>query len=72
MADNDPASSPWRQVGLYLGLALTVPAAAVVGFAIGYELDRRAGTSPVFSILFLLLGFAAGLREVLKTVAREN
>ncbi|MGH9467262.1 MAG: AtpZ/AtpI family protein [Terriglobales bacterium] len=61
-----------RQVGLYLGLAFAVPAAAFVGYLIGYEIDLHAHTSPVFTIVFLALGFAAGLIEVLRTVSRAS
>ncbi|MGH9475808.1 MAG: AtpZ/AtpI family protein [Terriglobales bacterium] len=68
----DDSGSAWRQVGTYLGLALAVPAAAVIGFAIGYTIDRHFGSGRIFSIVFLLMGFAAGLREVLRAVSRES
>lgn len=60
-----------RQVASYIGLALTVPAAALVGYGIGYVLDRQFATRPIFTIIFVVLGFAAGLMEVLRTIARD-
>lgn len=60
-----------RQVASYIGLALTVPAAALVGYGIGYVLDRQFTTKPIFTIIFVVLGFAAGLLEVWRTIARD-
>ena len=41
-----------------------------VGLGIGYGLDVVFGTMPLFLVLFVLLGFAAGVRVMLGT-ARE-
>lgn len=41
-----------------------------VGFGIGYGLDVLFGAMPLFLVLFVLLGFAAGVRVMLGT-ARE-
>jgi ATP synthase protein I len=38
--------------------------AVMVGTAIGWGIDRLAGTSPVFLIIFLLMGAAAGFWNV--------
>jgi len=52
----------WRMViELVVGMAL--------GLAIGYGLDLAFGTSPVMLIIFVLLGFAAGIRTMLRTAA---
>jgi ATP synthase protein I len=40
-------------------------AGVVVGAAIGWLLDRWLGTSPWGMIVFLLLGFAAGVLNVM-------
>lgn len=54
------ASQGWRMViELVSGLA--------IGFGIGYGLDSLFGTMPVFLVLFILLGFAAGVRTMLRT-----
>jgi len=42
-------------------------AAVAVGFAIGYGLDRFAGTKPWGMIVFLLLGFCAGVLNVMRS-----
>lgn len=57
------ASQGWRMViELVSGLG--------VGFVFGYGLDVLFGTLPVFLVLLTLLGFAAGVKVMLRT-ARE-
>ena len=41
-------------------------AGVVVGAGLGWFIDRLAGTSPFGLIVFLLLGFAAGILNVLR------
>ena len=53
-------SLAWRMViELVVGMLL--------GLAIGYGLDALLGTRPVFLVAFALLGFAAGVRTMLRT-----
>ncbi|TPW25938.1 AtpZ/AtpI family protein [Pararhizobium mangrovi] len=42
-------------------------AAVAVGFALGYGLDEWAGTKPWGMIVFLLLGFCAGVLNVMRS-----
>ncbi|HET6374517.1 MAG TPA: AtpZ/AtpI family protein [Methylocella sp.] len=55
-------------MGQVLSLAFRVlsefVAAVIVGVAIGWGIDRLAGTTPWFLIVFLLLGAAAGFWNV--------
>jgi ATP synthase protein I len=39
----------------------------LLGLAIGYGLDAIFGTLPVFLVVFALLGFAAGIRTMLRS-----
>ena len=56
------ASLGWRMViELVTGL--------LVGFGMGYGLDRLLGTLPIFLVIFTLLGFAAGVRVMMKSAA---
>jgi ATP synthase protein I len=53
-------SLAWRMViELVVGMLL--------GMAIGYGLDALLGTRPIFLVAFALLGFAAGVRTMLRT-----
>lgn len=57
------ASQGWRMViELVSGLG--------VGFVFGYGLDVLFGTMPVFLVILTMLGFAAGVKVMLRT-ARE-
>ena len=38
-----------------------------IGFGIGYGLDTLFGTMPIFLVLFIFLGFAAGIKVMLST-----
>ena len=38
-----------------------------IGFGIGYGLDRLFGTLPVFLVIFVLFGLAAGIKTMLRS-----
>ena len=50
----------WRMV-------IELVAGLGIGFDIGYGLDALFGTLPLFLVLFILLGFVAGVRTMLRT-----
>ncbi len=50
----------WRMViELVVGLA--------VGFSIGYGLDSFFNTMPLFLVIFIFLGFAAGIKTMMRS-----
>lgn len=51
----------WRMV-------IELVAGIVIGFGIGYGLDKVFDTMPIFLVLFVLLGFAAGVRVMMRSV----
>ncbi len=54
------AELAWRMViELVTGLG--------IGFGIGYGLDTYFGTMPIFLVLFIFLGLAAGINVMLRT-----
>ncbi len=53
-------------VGLELGISV------IIGLLFGYWLDRKIGTEPWMMLLFLVLGFVAGLRGVIRAVKRAD
>jgi ATP synthase protein I len=57
-----------RAVGLGFRIGLELVVAVVVGLGIGWAIDRALGTKPWVMILFLFLGFAAGLVNVFRAV----
>jgi ATP synthase protein I len=54
------AEFAWRMV-------IDLAAGIVIGCGMGYGIDTLAGTMPVFLIVFTLLGFAAGIRIVMRS-----
>ncbi len=63
-ASEPPAS---RGYGMALRLGADFVAGVVVGAALGWGFDRLFGTSPWGLMVFLLLGFAAGILSLLRT-----
>ena len=60
----------WRQVGRYSTLAFLFPSCVVVGYVIGYFLDKAFGTHYLY-LVFLLIGIAAGFIELLREVKKD-
>lgn len=61
------ASARWdamREAGAIGTVGLSFVLALVIGVVIGYWLDKWTGWSPYMTITFLLLGLAAGIRNV--------
>ena len=81
MSDSDPDRHPLKnaaptrfevmrtfgQVGT-LGLSFVI--ALAIGVGLGTWLDRLTGWKPVFFIVFFILGFAAGVLNVYRTISR--
>ena len=44
----------------------------VVGLLIGRYLDKRFDTNPIFTIVFLIFGFVASVREVASVLKKAN
>ena len=53
-------------IGMRIGIELL--AAVLVGGAIGIFVDRWLKTSPIFLLAFVVLGFAAGVMDVLRVL----
>lgn len=60
-----------RQAAAYLNLAFMMPVCTLIGYVIGYLLDKAFGTHFLW-IVFLLFGIAAGFIEVFRVVARDT
>ena len=58
----EAAQQGWRMV-------IELVAGIVIGFVIGYGLDLILGTLPIMLVIWTLLGFAAGVRTMMRTAA---
>ncbi len=55
----------WRMV-------IELVSGLLIGLSIGYGLDWLFGTMPIFLVIFVLVGFVAGIRVMLRTAAEMN
>jgi F0F1-type ATP synthase assembly protein I len=67
----DRKSNPWAQIARYSQLAIAMPTATVVGWAIGVGLDHWLHTTWLY-IPGLLIGILAGFVELIRTVMRDS
>jgi ATP synthase protein I len=57
----------YSQANLAWRMVIELVAGLGIGFGIGYGLDSWFGTMPLFLMLFILAGFAAGVRTMLRS-----
>jgi ATP synthase protein I len=53
-----------RELAYYSSLGLSVALSIFIGLFAGVYLDRRFDTTPWLTIIFLVLGIAAGFRNI--------
>jgi F0F1-type ATP synthase assembly protein I len=58
-------------VGEYTSLAFMLPAATLIGYVVGYVLDRAFHTHFLY-IVFLILGAAGGLLQLIRQFLRDT
>jgi len=58
-------------VGEYTSLAFLLPVCTLVGYVIGYLLDRALGTHWLY-IPFLILGIVSGLVQLIRALLRDT
>jgi ATP synthase protein I len=57
----------YSQANLAWRMVIELVAGLAIGFGIGYGLDTLMGTMPLFLLLFIGFGFAAGIKTMLKS-----
>jgi len=57
---------------LAMELPFTIVGAALLGGALGYFVDRWLHTRLIFTMILGALGFAGGLKEVLRRLAQSD
>lgn len=61
----------WAQMGAYAHLAVMLPLATIIGWAIGAELDHWLHTSWLY-IVGLILGVVAGFVDLVRTATKAQ
>lgn len=57
----------YAQANLAWRMVIELVAGLGIGFGMGYGLDRLFGTMPLFLVIFIFLGFAAGIKTMLNS-----
>ena len=65
-ANTEKAKDLSNQAAIAMELPFVLVSAVVVGGLIGFFLDRWLHTKPIFLLIFGGIGFAAGVRDVLR------
>jgi len=61
------ADEHYSQAQLAWRMVIELVAGLGIGFGIGYGLDWLFGTLPIFMVLFVMLGLAAGIKTMLRS-----
>ena len=64
-----PEGDKYRQANQAWRMVIELVAGLGIGFGIGFGLDHLFGTSPILLVVFILLGFVAGVKTMLRTAA---
>ncbi|HSF18718.1 MAG TPA: AtpZ/AtpI family protein [Vicinamibacteria bacterium] len=67
-----PRKGPSRRArwALLTSLGIMFPVSITLGGAVGYVIDKRFGTLPIFSAIFLVLGIVAAFVNLFRTLAQ--
>ena len=60
----------YKELAYYSSLGISVAFAIFIGLGIGVLLDRKFGTSPWFTLIFLVFGIIAGFRNIALIIKR--
>ena len=61
----------WQQLGKYLGLAFLLPLCTLIGYVMGYLLDKAFGTH-FLTLLFIVFGILAVFLELLRELKPDD
>lgn len=64
---NDPASSSTADMSQAMRLVIDLSAGVMMGVGVGYFLDRWLTTLPLFMIIGVFLGVAAGVKNMMRS-----
>ncbi len=62
-----PKEDQYTQAQLAWRMVIELVAGLAIGFCIGFGLDRFLGTMPLFLVLFIFAGLAAGVKTMLRS-----
>lgn len=72
MTEKEDRRAFYRELGRYSALGLEMAVSVVIGLAVGYYLDKWLGTGPWMTVIWLAIGFAAGVRSLYRAALRSG
>jgi len=72
VTDKQDRRAFFRELGRYSALGLEMSISVLIGGAIGYYLDKWLGTGPWLMVLWIGIGFAAGIRSLYRAALRSG
>lgn len=72
MTEKQDRRALFRELGKYSALGLELAIAVILGLAIGYYLDKWLGTGPWMTVVWIGIGFAAGVRSLYRAALRAG
>ncbi len=68
----DPKYDRLRQIALLTAIPMVLMTGPACGYFMGHFIDQYFKTDPWFMILFVVIGGIAGVREMIRLIARTN
>ena len=72
MTEKQDRKAFFRELGHYSALGLEMAVSVVIGLAVGHYLDEWLGTGPWLTVVWLGIGFAAGVRSLYRAALRSG
>jgi ATP synthase protein I len=69
---NEPSNQAGSSMGKAMRMGTEFVVAVLVGAFLGWQFDTWFDTKPLWLILFMLLGFGAGINNVLRLTKKEQ
>lgn len=57
-----------RQIGILTAVPLVLPLGPLIGYLLGHWIDQKFGIDPFATIVMILLGVAASVRETIRMI----
>lgn len=71
-SNSDKKYLQWRQLGFLTAIPFILATGPIIGFFIGDWLDKKFHTAPWVMLGFLILGFAASIKETISLIKRAT
>jgi ATP synthase protein I len=60
------------EIGRLSSVGFALVAAVMIGYFIGAFIDKHVNSTPIFTIIFVIIGAGAGIANVFRTVGKNS